>query len=64
MGRDDDYKQRKGKNMKGGVFAEQVTRFNYLGCIVTVTNNRYSEIKMNRFNQMYSIISRTLKNTL
>jgi hypothetical protein len=47
MRRDDDYKQRKGKDMEGGAFVEQVTRFNYIAYTVTVTKNRNLELKMN-----------------
>jgi hypothetical protein len=31
---------------------EQVTDFNYLRRIITVKNNRYLEIKMDRFNRV------------
>jgi hypothetical protein len=60
----DDYKERNGKDMEGGVFVEQVTSFNYLGYTITVTNNRDLEIKINRSNQMCSTIGRTLNNTI
>jgi hypothetical protein len=33
---------------------EQVNSFNYLGYTVKATNNRYLDIKMNKFNQMCS----------
>jgi hypothetical protein len=39
---------------------EQVNRFNYFGYTITVSNSRYLEIKVNRFNQMCSIIRRIL----
>jgi hypothetical protein len=39
---------------------EQVNSFNYLGCTITVSNNRGLEMKVNRCNQMFSIIQRTL----
>jgi hypothetical protein len=38
---------------------EQVDSFNYLGYIITVSNN---EIKMNRFHQMCSTVLRILNN--
>jgi hypothetical protein len=39
---------------------EQVNSFNYLGYTITVSSNRGLEMKVNRFNQMFSIILRTL----
>jgi hypothetical protein len=41
---------------------EQVHSFVYVGYTIVVKNNRGLEIKMNRFNQMYSTIRRTLNN--
>jgi nitrogen-specific signal transduction histidine kinase len=41
---------------------ERVYSTNYLGYTITVSNNRDSETKMNRFNQMCSSAIRTLNN--
>jgi hypothetical protein len=41
---------------------EQANNFNYLGYTITASNNRYLEIKRNRFKQMCSTI-RTLNKT-
>jgi hypothetical protein len=60
----DDYKQRNGRDMEGGVFIEQVTSFNYIGYTITVTNNRDLEIKMNRSHKMCSTVGRTLNNKI
>jgi hypothetical protein len=41
--------------LKNNIIA-QVNVFNYLGYAITVSNNMDAEMKVNRFNQIYSTI--------